>query len=322
MYAVVTFLLPRLDLILREGNVVKRLLYPTEKCFKNSPRNGWTFRSVVGPKCYPFGVLPSLPSQGVAGILLLTDAVNIATVTQGFRMFTCKDPFVSRVAWASLQTVVGREMGGGQTNARTNDGESQRKCGRKSRNSRKMAETFNPATQESERLREKLLKQPTSDGHGDAQGSPDRIPQPTNQPDVARIHPLSRKNLQGLPRKAVRAAHIFHLICALDQRKVFGFTSRWSTSNPHFFSLDLFSWSIIEIQCHKQWFICPKQPTIFYQREEYCMLIFSISERYNVMLSRDDVQKTKAYWNDCMSTTESDGSGNRVGCWTTETTEL
>ena len=114
MYAVVTFLLPRLDLILREGNVVKRLLYPTEKCFKNSPRNGWTFRSVVGPKCYPFGVLPSLPSQGVAGILLLTDAVNIATVTQGFRMFTCKDPFVSRVAWASLQTVVGREMGGGK----------------------------------------------------------------------------------------------------------------------------------------------------------------------------------------------------------------
>lgn len=222
--AVVTFLLPRLDFILRGGDVVKKLLYPTEKMLKKMTKSWMNIPQRGSPEMTFLA-----PSRGGAGILPLTDAVNIATVTQGFRMLTCKDKFVERVAWSALETVVGRKIGGKPTreqivaylNGSIEDrlardgGDIQSIWSRVRKTTRELAKSTNICWAWCNALKELQLV----------------IPQPSKQPDVIRVHPRSRKHLQGLLKKTVRSAYLRRVISKPDQGKVIDVTSRWSTSN-------------------------------------------------------------------------------------------
>lgn len=222
--SVVTFLLPRLDFILRGGDVVKKLLYSTERMLKKLTKRWLNIPQRGSPE-----VTYLLPSQGGAGILPLTESVNIATVTQGFRMLTCRDRFVGRVAWASLQTVVGRKMGGTPTREQIVDylngstegrlardgGDIQSLWTRVRKTTRELGKSTNIRWAWNSTLREIEIV----------------VPEPARQPDIVRVHSLAKRHLQGLLRKAVRSAHLHRLIAKPDQGKVLEVTSRWSTSN-------------------------------------------------------------------------------------------
>ena len=104
--AVSTFISPRLDFIARGGFVYKTLLYPVDKSVKRLVKK-WLHL----PQWASAEVVFLLPSQGGAGLLPLVDGINIATITQAYRMLTCKDRFVSEAAGSCLQTVVHKKIG-------------------------------------------------------------------------------------------------------------------------------------------------------------------------------------------------------------------
>ena len=104
--AVSTFISPRLDFIARGGFVYKTLLYPVDKSVKRLVKKWLHLPPWAGAE----GVF-LLPSQGGAGLLPLVDGINIATITQAYRMLTCKDRFVSEEAGSCLQTVVHKKIG-------------------------------------------------------------------------------------------------------------------------------------------------------------------------------------------------------------------
>ena len=81
-------------------------LYPIDKLTKKLAK-----RWLHLPQRASAEVVYLLPSQGGAGLLPLTDGIDIATVTQAYRMLTCNDRFVQKVAWSCLRTVARRKTG-------------------------------------------------------------------------------------------------------------------------------------------------------------------------------------------------------------------
>ena len=104
--AVRTFLLPRLDFLLRGADVAVTPLNDLDRRIKTFAK-----RCLFLPKRASNEPVYLLPSQGGAGLLPLRDVRYALTVAQGFRLLSSPNPLVRTVAWVSLRDVVGRKQG-------------------------------------------------------------------------------------------------------------------------------------------------------------------------------------------------------------------
>ena len=225
--AVSTFIMPRLDFIARGGFVFKTLLYPVDKSIKRLAKKWLHLPQRASPE-----VVFLNPSQGGAGLLPLVDSNNIATLTQAYRMLTCKDRFVSKIAWSCLNTVVRRKVGRSPTFTPTDvadylNGKSTGIFDRDGGDIRSLWTRTRKATVE-------MCKHTTVRWTWNARGGMEiHVATPGQQPDVVKVHPVARQHLVGVLRKAVRASYLKRLLDKPDQGKVFDASSKWSVSN-HF----------------------------------------------------------------------------------------
>ncbi|KAF4517058.1 hypothetical protein B566_EDAN004678 [Ephemera danica] len=104
--AVTTFLLPRMDFIMRGGNVKKTRLQQVDKLTKELVKR-WMWL----PKRASNEVVYLLPSEGGAGCLPLGDNCDLLSIVHGYRHLTCRDAATGEVAWNVLGAVVRRKIG-------------------------------------------------------------------------------------------------------------------------------------------------------------------------------------------------------------------
>jgi len=218
--AAATFILPRMDFIMRGADVSMKPLKQLDKRIRKLAK-GW----LNLPQRASAEVVYILPSQGGAGLLPVSDNRYIMSVVQGYRILTSPDPLVHRVAWWSLRKVVKRKIGHQANNqdiAEYLNGISQgdggdissiwsrvRKSTKELKKKTKMDWWWCETTKEMQLL----------------------IPRPGMQPDLARVHPAARRLLCTLLRTAVRAFYLKELTEKPDQGKVFEVSTKWDASN-------------------------------------------------------------------------------------------
>ena len=93
IHAVNTFLVPRLEFILRAGNVEIKPLAEADKAIEIFVKSWLYF-----PQRASAELVYLLPSQGGAGILSFRDQHNLLAVVHGFRLLTCSDRTVKDTA--------------------------------------------------------------------------------------------------------------------------------------------------------------------------------------------------------------------------------
>ncbi|XP_063244521.1 uncharacterized protein LOC134544111, partial [Bacillus rossius redtenbacheri] len=104
--AVSTFLQSRLQFILRGGRVRKAVVTRFDKKMKKYCKE-WMHLPL---RATPL-IVHAPTHEGGAGLLPLADMCDLATVTHGYRLLTCKDPDVKDLAWASLFQTTKQKLG-------------------------------------------------------------------------------------------------------------------------------------------------------------------------------------------------------------------
>ncbi|CAD6235845.1 GSCOCG00008010001-RA-CDS [Cotesia congregata] len=99
-----SFIIPRLDYILRGGKVDKTPLTTVDKGLRRMVK-GWLHL----PQRASAEVVYAQPWRGGCGIIPLADLADILAIAQAFRMLSCKDPDVAEIAKSSLEQVVQRK---------------------------------------------------------------------------------------------------------------------------------------------------------------------------------------------------------------------
>lgn len=218
--AAATFIMPRMDFIMRGADVAMQPIRDLDRHVKKLAK-GWLHlpqRASAEP------VFLS-PSQGGAGLLPVSDNRYVMSVVQGYRLLTCPDPLVQRVAWWSLRRVASRKIGRTASNedlAEYLNGLSEGDGGdiaciwsRVRKSTRELKKTTRVDWWWNETLKELQVL----------------VPKPGGEPDLARVHPAARRHLCNLLRTAVRSAYLRRLLAKPDQGKVFEVSTRWSVSN-------------------------------------------------------------------------------------------
>ncbi|XP_046391709.1 uncharacterized protein LOC124159815 [Ischnura elegans] len=100
-----TFLLSRLDFIIRAGNVRKTDLAPTDRLIKTCCKRWLNLPTRASNE-----IVYIHHRHGGAGLLPLTDLTDVLTVVHGYRLLNCRDPVVKKMAWGRLREVVKRKM--------------------------------------------------------------------------------------------------------------------------------------------------------------------------------------------------------------------
>ena len=217
--AAITFLMPKLDFIMRGAEVAIKPLNQLDRHIKKVAKR-WLFLPRRA-SCEPIFLLPS---QGGAGLLPLRDIRYIMTVVQGYRLLTSPDPLVQSIAWDSLREVVKNKIGRKPSNRDLADYLNGRGGGeggpssfwsRARRSTTAMRKRCNVSWWWSETLEELQFL----------------IPQPEAEPDEARVHPGARHHLCRLLRAAVRDHYVRRLLSKPDQGKVHSVALLWSSSN-------------------------------------------------------------------------------------------
>ncbi|EFN75828.1 Uncharacterized protein T26G10.4, partial [Harpegnathos saltator] len=104
--AVATFLLPRLDILLRGAAVEKGPLKELDLQIRRSCK---TWLNLLQRASAEMVYMP--PRKGGCGLLLLADLADVLTIAYVFRLLTADDRLVRDLAWASLRRVVARRVG-------------------------------------------------------------------------------------------------------------------------------------------------------------------------------------------------------------------
>lgn len=222
--AVVTFLVPRLDFILRGADVRVKPLSKLDKTMKKCVKKWMNLPQRASAE------VVFIPSPlGGAGILPFSDMRNVCAVTHGYRLLTCPDDSVRETAWDTLKTAVQLKIRHVPTmddvasylNGAT-DGE--------------MANTNGdvPSLWSRVRICTRALRR-TADiqwwwcaTRGEMQLI---VPRPDKEPNQARAHPAARRQVCSLLKTALRAAYLQRLLKKPDQGKVYSVTSLRSESN-------------------------------------------------------------------------------------------
>lgn len=101
-----TFLLPRLDFLLRGGTVEKGPLKAVDLQIRRYVKSWLNL-----PQRASAEVVYLPPRWGGCGLLPLTDLADVLTVAHAYRMLTARDVAVRTLAWESLRGVVHRRVG-------------------------------------------------------------------------------------------------------------------------------------------------------------------------------------------------------------------
>lgn len=217
--AAITFLMPKLDFILRGGDVKLTPLNMLDRKIKKYAKK-WLHL----PNRASNEPVYMLPSQGGAGLLPLRDSRYILAAVQGYRLLTSIDPMVRRIARDSLRATVKSKVGHTPSDEELVlylNGETAGEGGPKSfwarvrRSSTELNKSVNARWFWSETLHEIQLL----------------IPKPGEQPDLSRVHPAARQHVCHLLRTAVRDNYVRRLLKKPDQGKVHEVALRWSSSN-------------------------------------------------------------------------------------------
>ena len=103
---VATFLLPRLDFLLRGAAVEKGPLKAADLQIRRYAKSWLNL-----PQRASAEVVYLPPRWGGCGLLPMTDLADVLLVAHAFRILTARDAAVRDLAWASLRGVVGRRIG-------------------------------------------------------------------------------------------------------------------------------------------------------------------------------------------------------------------
>ena len=101
-----TFILPRLDFLLRGARVFKGPLTAVDLNIRRSVKSWLNLPQRASAE----GVYMP-PRWGGCGLLPLSDLADVLTVAHAYRMLTVRDGAVRELAWESLRGVVGRRIG-------------------------------------------------------------------------------------------------------------------------------------------------------------------------------------------------------------------
>jgi len=222
--AVVTFLVPRLDFILRGADVRVKPLSKLDKTMKKCVK---TWMNLPQRASAEVVFIPS--PLGGAGILPFSDMRNVCAVTHGYRLLTCPDDSVRETAWDSLKTAVQLKI----RRVPTMDDIAQYLNGS---TEGEMAKTNGdvPSLWSRVRVCTRALRR-TADiqwwwcsTRGELQLI---VPRPAKEPHQARAHPAARRQVCSLLKTALRAAYLQRLLKKPDQGKVYSVTSLRSESN-------------------------------------------------------------------------------------------
>ena len=222
--AVVTFLVPRLDFILRGANVAVKPLKNLDKRMKKYVKKWLNLPQRASAE------IVYIPSPlGGAGILPFSDMRNVCAVTHGFRLLTCPDNDVREIAWDTLKTAVQLKIKrvpdvtdiASYLNGST-DGD--------------MCQTNSdvPSLWSRVRMCTRALRRTVDIAWwwcgtlGEIQLM---IPRPGKDPNVARAHPAARRQVCNLLKTGLRTSYLHRLLKKPDQGKVFSVTSLRSESN-------------------------------------------------------------------------------------------
>lgn len=218
--ATATFMIPRMDFILRGANVAMEPLRTLDRQLKKL-----TKRWLHLPQRASAEPVFIAPAHGGAGLLPISDNRYIMSVVQGYRLLTCPDSQVQKIAWWSLRKVASRKIGRQASNedlAEYLNGISEGDGGdisciwsRVRRSTKELKKTTRIDWWWNTTLKELQLL----------------VPKPGGEPDVTRVHPAARRHLCYLLRTAVRAAYLRRLTEKPDQGKVYDVSTRWTTSN-------------------------------------------------------------------------------------------
>ncbi|XP_054727618.1 uncharacterized protein T26G10.4-like [Anastrepha obliqua] len=103
--AVATFILPRLDFVMRGAQVRKAGLTAADKVIKRAGKRWLNLPQRASPEVV---IIP--PYRGGGGLLPLADLADVLTVAHAFRMLTCADGSVSALARKTLSDTVQRKL--------------------------------------------------------------------------------------------------------------------------------------------------------------------------------------------------------------------
>ena len=222
--AVVTFLVPRLDFILRGADVKVK---PLKKLDKNMKKHVKKWMNLPQRASAEVVFIPS--PQGGAGILPFSDMRNVCAVTHGYRLLTCPDDDVRETAWDTLKTAVQlkiRRVPTMEDIASYLNGSTEGD----------MALTNGdvPSLWSRTRICTRALRRSVAvewwwcATRGEMQII---IPRLGKEPNLARAPPAARKQVCHLIKTALRDSYLHRLIKKPDQGKVYSVTSLRSESN-------------------------------------------------------------------------------------------
>ncbi|XP_046640334.1 uncharacterized protein LOC124324536 [Daphnia pulicaria] len=222
--AVVTFIVPRLDFILRGANVAVKPLRALDKRMKKNVKKWLNLPQRASAE------VVFIPSPlGGAGILPFSDMRNVCAITHGYRLLTCPDDDVRETAWDTLKTAVHLKIrrvpdmediaaylnGSTDGDMIQTNGDVPSLWSRVRSCTRALRRIVNIEWWWCATLGEMQII----------------VPRPGKEPDQARAHPAARSQVCNLVKTALRASYLHRLLQKPDQGKVFSVTSLRSESN-------------------------------------------------------------------------------------------
>jgi hypothetical protein len=222
--AVVSFLVPRLDFILRGADVKVKPLKTLDKRMKKYVKKWMNLPQRASAEVV---FIPS--PQGGAGILPFSDMRNVCAVTHGYRLLTCPDNDVRETAWDTLKTAVQlkiRRVPTMEDIASYLNGSTEGD----------MALTNGdvPSLWSRTRMCTRALRRTVEvewwwcATRGEMQLI---VPRLGKEPNQARAHPAARQQVCHLIKTALRSYYLHRLTSKPDQGKVYSVTSLRSASN-------------------------------------------------------------------------------------------
>lgn len=227
--AVRTFLLPRLEFIMRGGAMKKTLLKPFDIEVKRKVKLWMSLPARASPEVV---FLPT--NEGGAGILPLGDSADVLAVTHPFRLLHSKDDFCRGIAEEALQDVVSRKMTRRATPQDCCAYLSGSEEGVFGRADGQISSIWTQARTASRRLSKRIGCQGDLWEYREDQGGFFlRIPLPGRGVNEAILGPRNRGLAAKMMRTSIRINYKTKLLAKPDQGKAWTLTSKWDSSN-HF----------------------------------------------------------------------------------------
>lgn len=222
--AVRTFLLPRLEFIMRGGGMKKTAFYKFDRKMKAAAKRWMSL-----PRRASAEVVYMPMAEGGAGLLPTSDSVDVLAVTHPFRLLTSSDPLCKENAWSSLKEVVRKRIGREPTVHDCCQFLSGSMVGDLGGRSNDFSSIWTRARNATRRLQTRIGCQW---GYSEARDEiAITINMPNRTPDRHTIPPKARGYLANQLRNGLRHNYKERLLRKPDQGKVYRHSSKSQASN-------------------------------------------------------------------------------------------